>query len=132
MILCASTAFAQNLSTITIRVSNIEVNGSKIFVALYDNEDSFNKKLGTVDSLRIIPKTKTTEVKFKNIKPGNYAVAVFQDINNNGILDINRIKIPQEPIGISNYTTGKILGRPKFKNAQFHVSKDTAIIIPLQ
>ncbi len=132
MILCASTSFGQNLSTITIRVSNIEVNGSRIFVALYDNETNFNQKSGTVDSLKIIPKTKTTEVKFKNVKTGNYVVAVFQDFNNNGMLDKTGLKIPQEPVGISNYDTGKILGRPKFKKAQFHVSKDTVILIPLQ
>ena len=83
MILIAGASFGQNMSTLTISVSNIEVVGSKIFVALYDNEYSFNKKSGTVDSLRIIPKTKTAEVKFKNITPGNYAVAIFQDINNN-------------------------------------------------
>jgi uncharacterized protein (DUF2141 family) len=131
MILHAWTICGQDLSTITVRVSNIELNGSKIFIALYDNENNFDQKLGTVDSLKIFSKTETIDVKFRDVKSGDYAVAVFQDLNNNDKLDRVGLKTPQEPVGISNYATNKILGRPKFKKAQFNVSKDTLILIPL-
>jgi uncharacterized protein (DUF2141 family) len=131
MILFGLTICGQNLSTITVRVSNIELNGSKIFIALYDNENNFDQKLGTFDSLKIVSKTETIDVKFKDVKSGDYAVAVFQDLNNNSKLDKVGLNIPQEPVGISNYATNRILGRPKFKNAQFQVSRDTLILIPL-
>lgn len=87
VLLSAYIMHGQNLSTITIRVSNIELNGSKVFIALYDNEKNFNQKLGTVDSVKIIPETESFNVTFKNIPSGTYAVAVFQDLNNNDILD---------------------------------------------
>lgn len=125
------TLYGQNLSAITIRVSNVELNGSKVFIALYNNEKSFNKKLGTVDSTKIIPETETFDVIFRNIPSGNYAIAVFQDLNNNDLLDLIGTSIPLEPVGISNYATNKILGRPTFKKAQFHVATDTVILIPL-
>lgn len=125
------TMYGQNLSNITIRVSNVELNGSKVFVALYDNEDSFSQKLGTVDSVKIIPETETIDVIFNNIPNGHYAVAVFQDLNNNNSLDKTGFSIPLEPVGISNYATNKILGRPTFKKAQLYVTADTVILIPL-
>ena len=38
----------------------------------------------------------------ENVKPGNYAIAVFHDLNGNGKLDRNLIGLPSEPYGFSN------------------------------
>ncbi len=131
MLLFAVFIFGQPTAIITVSVSNIELNGSRIFVGLYDNESSFKLKSGAVDSVIIVPKEENLEVSLKNIFWGNYAVAVFQDINNNGVLDSKTLNIPVEPVGISNYPANGSATPPSFKKAQFQLRGDTLISIPL-
>ncbi len=122
-------AIGQNTATITVSISNIEPNNSEIFIGLYDNEIAFKKKLGALDSLVITPKADTQEVSFKNIMEGDYAIAIFQDINNNGKLDVGKFKIPTEPVGISNYNPKKSKLPPTFNKAKFTTIGDTLILI---
>ncbi len=131
MLIFASFIFGQNTANLTISISNIELDSSKIFIGLYDNEADFKLKSGAVDSIILIPDKETIEVSLKNIPFGNYAVAVFQDINNNNKLDKRGFKIPIEPVGISNYASSKSSLPPTFKKAQFNLSEDTLIFIPL-
>lgn len=131
MLLFAGFIFGQNFATINVNVSNIELNSSKIFIGLYDNETNFKLKSGAVDSVIIVPDAETIKVSLKNIPFGNYAIAAFQDINNNGMLDNREFNIPQEPVGISNYPIQKSKLPPTFKKAQFRLSGDTLILIPL-
>jgi uncharacterized protein (DUF2141 family) len=37
---------------------------------------------------------------------GEYLIALFQDTNNNGVLDTNFLNFPKEPVGLSNYNGG--------------------------
>jgi len=121
----------QNTATLSISISNIELNHSKIFVGLYDNETDFKLKSSAVDSIIIIPNLENIQVSLKNITIGIYAVAVFQDLNNNGKLDSRELKIPIEPVGISNHALRKLSLPPTFKKAQFNLKKDTLIFISL-
>jgi len=123
--------FGQNTANLTVSIVNTEVTNSKLFVGLYDNEASFKQKLSAIDSIMIIPKTEICEVIFQNIPMGNYAVAVFQDMNNNGKIDLGKLKIPTEPVGISNYSVHKSKLPPTFKKAKFTFCGDTLIFIPL-
>ena len=123
--------FGQNTANLTVSIVNTEVTNSKLFVGLYDNEASFKQKLSAIDSIMIIPKTEICEVIFQNIPMGNYAVAVFQDMNNNGKIDLGKLKIPTEPVGISNYSVRKSKLPPTFKKAKFTFCGDTLIFIPL-
>ena len=43
----------------------------------------------------------------------------------------NFLGIPKEPIGMSNDATG-FMGAPKYKDAKFKVTKDTAITITVK
>lgn len=127
----AGLIFGQDTATLTISILNIELNNSRIFVGLYDNEATFKLKSGAVDSLILIPDKETIEVSMEDIPFGNYAVAIFQDINDNGRLDAREFKIPIEPVGISNYTVNKSSLPPTFKKAQFSISGDTLVSIQL-
>ncbi len=123
--------FGQNIANLTVSISNITLTDGKIYVGVYDNEVSFKQKSGAVDSLIIIPTNETTKVQFNNIPTGDYAIAVFQDLNKNGKIDLGKFKIPTEPVGISNYSIGKSKLPPTFKKAQFTFCGDTLIFIPL-
>jgi len=129
--LTASISNGQNTYSIVVSISNIQLNDSKIFVGLYDNELDFKTKTNAIDSLITIPKEKTTEVIFYNISPGTYAIAVFQDINNNGKLDTKGFNLPNEPVGISNLNDDKRLGIPAYNKAKIKINGDTIVSIPL-
>lgn len=62
----------------------------------------------------------STELLIPNLSPGDYAVAVFADVNANGKLDSNFIDKPKEPVGISRDAKGRF-GPPKFADAVFKV-----------
>ena len=61
-----------------------------------------------------------TELLISNLSPGDYAIAVFADVNANGKLDSNFIGIPKEPVGMSRNVKGWF-GPPKFADAVFKV-----------
>ncbi len=57
---------------------------------------------------------------FENLQPGQYAAAVFHDVNGDGILNRGLMGIPREGFGFSN--NPKILmGAPSFKRAAINV-----------
>jgi len=58
------------------------------------------------------------EVTIENIPPGEYAISIFHDENDNGKLDTNFIGIPKEPYGFSNNPVIK-LRPPTFMEAKF-------------
>ncbi|MCJ2027723.1 DUF2141 domain-containing protein [Methylobacterium sp. J-067] len=54
---------------------------------------------------------------FRDVPPGTYAVAAFQDSNGNGQLDRTGLGLPLEPYGFSNESGRR--GRPDFREAAF-------------
>lgn len=121
---------AQN-NSLTINISNIQNHNSSLFIGIYDNEINFKSKTDALDSLIVIPKENTKEVKFTNLVTGEYAVAIFQDLNNNGKLDSGKFNIPKEPVGISNYGTKKVFSPPTYDKAKIKINGDTIVSIPL-
>ena len=72
----------------------------------------------------------TVELRIQGVQPGDYAVAVFQDLNGNGRID-RPFFIPTEPYGFSNG-----VGRgvpPRFEAAKVSVREPTTtVVIPLR
>jgi len=123
--------FAQKTANITVNVLNIETANSKLYIGLYNSEKAFKLRLGALDSVIAIPNSISFNTVIQDIPYGNYAIAVFQDINNNNKLDTKKFKIPTEPVGISNYNVSKISVPPTFKKASFYLSSDTIIDVRL-
>jgi uncharacterized protein (DUF2141 family) len=69
-------------------------------------------------------------VTFKDLAAGKYAISVFQDVNNNGKLDIGMFG-PKEPYGFSNNVRG-ILSAPDFESQLFDFEQSTSIQITLK
>lgn len=113
-----------------IRVTNVTSSKGQIRLAIYDKEANFSKtmKIGTAQP------AVAGEVlfNFPKLPVGNYAVMVFQDINNNGKFDTDSLGIPKEPWGGS--LQGKtVFGTPKWSDAQFELPQDgLSLTIPLQ
>ena len=107
-------------SNIEVTVRNIRETKGTILVGLYTNEENYLKK--AVEGK--VVKAAGTEVKvvFENLKPGEYAVSVIHDENENGELDKNGIGMPKEGFAFGNNAMG-IFGPPSFEKAKIVVGK---------
>ncbi len=62
---------------ITVKVNNLDSNKGKVFVAIYDSEDSFlgTQFKGTISEIN----ENSCEVVFENVPQGVYAISLFHD-----------------------------------------------------
>lgn len=66
----------------------------------------------------------------RNVPPGAYGAAVFQDVDENKDLETNFVGMPKEPIGFSNDARIK-LGPPAFDDAKFIVKPGSEVILKI-
>lgn len=117
--------FCVQAQSLFIDVSDIKQEKGEIKLALYNQPDGF--PFETTKAFKLL-KSKPIDgnVKFvvETLKPGRYAIALFQDTNNDGILNVNFIGVPKEGYGVSNnaYNT---FSAPKYADASFDHSKTT-------
>jgi len=95
---------AGNNITFTLDITGINVNEGKIYVKIYSNERDYKKDI-PYTSFILESVNKNISHSF-DILEGEYLIALFQDTNNNGVLDTNFLNFPKEPVGLSNYTGG--------------------------
>ena len=128
------------LACLTARVSNLRAGRGSCSLALFEvaSADAFPRQSGrAVRTVRVAvaalaPGGTAGRVFFNGLPPGTYALAVFQDENNNNKLDTNILHIPTERYGFSNGAHG-LLGPPSFRAARFVVSAaDTTVTVRLR
>jgi uncharacterized protein (DUF2141 family) len=108
------------------------VAGKNLYVAVHSSAQDFPVRDANALKSTVVAKADTTELLIPNIPAGEYAVAVFADMNGNGILDSNFIGIPKEPVGVSRDAKGGF-GPPSFADAAFKVGDGaTALTIELK
>jgi uncharacterized protein (DUF2141 family) len=105
----------------------VEQTTGTVYAAVYDAENFLKKP-----AYGMLVKANKEEVSIvlDNVAPGNYAVSLFHDENDNGKLDTGAFGIPTEKTGFSNNAKGAY-GPPKFDDCQFTVDDDTVIYITL-
>jgi len=116
--------FAQeNVSQdITVKITNLDGDSGKVYVALYNSEATFLEKKykSTISAI----KDNGCEIVFKNIPNGTYAISLFHDENDNNKMDSNFLGIPKEDYGCSNNAKG-FMGPPKWKDAKFKIQNNS-------
>jgi uncharacterized protein (DUF2141 family) len=125
MLLATSTLNAQH--KLTIVTDGMEQTTGTLYVAVYD-ADNFMKK-SVYGTLAKVDKEEITVV-LEGVAPGEYAVSIFHDENDNGKLDRSTYGIPVEKTGSSNNAKGTY-GPPTFDDCKFTVEEDTVIYITL-
>lgn len=119
LILCmANSVFAQEM--LRVEVVNIKNNSGSIRVGLFDNEKDFLRKAVLGES--ISANEEKVIVVFENIPPGEYAISVIHDENNNEELDLNFLGIPKEGFGFGNDAKGTF-GPPSFDKAKVKIGE---------
>lgn len=117
-VLSASNLIAQ--SKLEVTVKNIKESKGTIRVTLFSSEKDFLKQ--PLESKVVKAEAKETNVVvFENLKPGEYAVSVIHDVNENKELDKGMMGIPQEPYGFSNDARGRF-GPPSYEESKLTVN----------
>jgi len=117
-------------SSLTIKVSGIEELKGIIQVGIYNKEEAFPKidsqyriEYFDVDSKEMI-------LKMDGLAHGEYAIALFHDVNGDGICNLNMLSIPKEPYGFSN-NIKPVFSSPSFESTKFILNANKNIQIEL-
>lgn len=112
----------QESYNLELHFTGLETEGeSTILIAVYNKTDNF---LGDKPHKAFVAKTNgKSELNYTiELPKGTYAMAVFQDLNGNKILDKNMVGYPKEPFAFSNNAPANF-GPPKWKDAVFTIEK---------
>lgn len=127
MLLAALQIKAQS-ATVQIIVSGIsKAQGGQLSVGIFTKEN-FPVIGKEVKEIKATVTDSVMQITFKDIPPGEYGMAVYQDIDNDKKLKTNMIGMPQEPIGFSN-DARIVLGPPSFKKAAVKVEAGKTTIV---
>jgi uncharacterized protein (DUF2141 family) len=131
MLLCLGTTIHE-VHRLEIFVEGFDVMQGNLYVRLHANETQFNSDQGPKEFSKIVSVTsKTVTVRFDSLPNGNYAVKLFHDANQNGVLDKNVLGIPKEKYGFSNNAM-RAFGPPAYAEAKFEVRATTTHRIRLR
>ena len=115
MMLSLSTAHAAN---VVVTITNVENNHGVLRVFLCRANEFLSEHCNlktTVSAQQGVMK-----IVIKKVPPGNYAIQIHHDANNNGKMDWRMMGIiPAEGYGFSRL--GEIFSEPEFKDAEFKV-----------
>ncbi len=98
----AGAAAAAQPTTLTIKVEDVSPLGGDIRLALYTEKTYSDDNAKDVNDAVVPARTGETVVTLTGLKPGIYAVKLFQDFNRNGKFDMNWLGLPLEKYGFSN------------------------------
>jgi len=109
--------------TLSIHISGISKIKGSLFIAIFRATDDFpvfgKQFKGIVKEVE----GKSQNYTFDNLPEGEYALAIYQDVNRNKILDKNLLGIPTEIYGFSN-NARRTFSAPSFQEAKFKLNKD--------
>jgi uncharacterized protein (DUF2141 family) len=120
-----------NVSDLNLVIKGVDDIKGSMYIAVFDNAESF-PDFGKQLVQKVLPvDAKTLNYTFKDLPHNDYAVAIFHDINNNGVLDKNALGIPVEPYGFSRNARARF-SAPPFKEAKIELKRNQAIEIVIQ
>lgn len=125
-LLAGAAAVAADDVNLRVIATNVKSDQGKLYVWVYDKKDDWlSDRYRTQKSVAVAGNRSGDKVTLELLLPaGEYALSIFQDVNDDGKLERNFIGIPKEPAGLSNNLRPKF-GPPKYKDAAFPVTVGT-------
>ncbi len=120
---------AAQAADLTVTIRHRRSTQGVISVALYNSKNGFLEQGAEVRSIDVRPQGDETPVVFKDLPPGDYAIAAFHDENASGEFDTNFLGMPEEGYNFSNGAKA-FLGPPAFDEAAVPV--DTTVKTELE
>ena len=122
VLLMAGVIEGKSQISLEITVDNITNVEGSLRVGISKNAKDFPDKPGEGKVILISGNSMT--VVFEGVQPGDYAISVFHDENNNETLDTNLFGLPKEGFAFGNNAMG-MFGPPSFDNAKVTVKNKT-------
>lgn len=122
--MAAMAAYGPDLGTnLRVIATGVKSDQGKLYVWVYDKKDDWlSDRYRTQKSIAVAGNRTGDTVAVELLLPaGEYALSIFQDVNDDGKLERNFLGIPKEPAGLSNNLRPRF-GRPKYKDAKFEVT----------
>jgi len=124
-------AGAAQAADLNISIRNLRSDTGTVYVALYDNAESFKNRNKGLAGQYIPVHGSSVTATFRGLQPGRYALSVFHDESGSGKLDTNLLGLPTERYGFSRDAVGN-LGAPSFDAAAIDLKEDSSIVITLR
>ena len=124
-LLFSATVSAAENANLRVIATNVQSDQGQIVVWVYDKKDDWlSDRYRTVKSVKVAGNRAGNSVVVELLlPPGEYALSVFQDVDDDTKLARNFFGIPKEPAALSNNARPKF-GPPKYKDAVFTIGKD--------
>ena len=118
-------SFQVSSATLTVIISDVRSDIGVLNIGIYDNKnDWLGSSTVQKRSLTVLEHNVGGVVTTSfEVEPGEYAISVHHDDNDNGKMDTNFIGIPKEPTGLSNGAVPKF-GPPKYKHAAYLIGDE--------
>ena len=113
----ADSAFAA--SSVAVTVNRVRPGKGLVRIALV-NKVQFQRGV-------VKPTDDSIQYRFKDVAPGEYAIQVLQDFDEDGNMTNNWLGLPKEPWGMSNNPPIGF-GGPKWERAKFTVTKNSEVV----
>ncbi|MDZ4845846.1 MAG: DUF2141 domain-containing protein [Chitinophagales bacterium] len=107
---------------LTLIFTNLAPSKSRVNVVFYQTKHKFLSKTDRLKGYKFNSNGSTLTTQVKDLSYGEFAIAFYQDVNNDGKCDRNFMGIPQEPYGFSNNFKPK-LKPPGFGDCKFTYSE---------
>lgn len=104
---------------LTIRIEGVEQAAGTFHIAVFE-ADGWEENQ-TVASGRLAAE-EGAELTLTGLVPGAYGIKIFQDVDDNGQLNLGMWGIPSEPYGFSNDAPA-LGGPPSFRRASFKLTE---------
>jgi uncharacterized protein (DUF2141 family) len=105
---------------LTVEVAGITELKGDVLIAVYNQKASWLKT--AVLSQKKPANNNSIVFTFGDLPEGEYAITAYQDLNQNGMLDVNAMGIPKEPYGFSNDAEG-VFGPATYDQSKFAMGK---------
>jgi len=108
-------------SDLTVQIEGISDAKGTIVLGLFDAATYDGD--GAVNGANLKVEGNAVETVFEDLEPGEYAIKLYHDVNDDGEMNTNPFGMPTEPFAFSNNAKGRF-GPAKWDAAKFVVEAD--------
>ena len=127
-----SSFYQQTETGIKVNIYNLRNNKGHVLISLFKDGKGYPDKPDKafkIDKATI--SNNKAELFFKELPPGNYAISILHDQNDDQKMNTNFFGLPKEGYGFSNNVMGTF-GPPGYSKASFNHSAGTITVIHLK
>jgi uncharacterized protein (DUF2141 family) len=114
-------ADAPSTGTLTMVITGFKSTKGMARIEVMDSEAAYANETRALCLIKSRIVGNKVELSLKGLPYGQYAVVVFHDVNNNGVIDKNLMGAPKEAYGTSNNIRGKF-GPPDYSRIKFDLN----------